>query len=249
MKSFFIHCSLALLCIATATAQNYSLAFNLPQNYAIDQIFEPTDLEKVYSHKEQLYYDAYITTKKAKQDQLLLSSKYPNLKFNLVAFKSELSPVWEDLIDQNKSEWNPFNKEYVNYYPDFVLFKPGSSAIEFVDKEKLLTLRDVLLQYAHLKLMIQGHTDNTGNAKTNLDLSIKRAKTVRDFLILNGVNTNRLRTKVFGEQMPVSKYDCGDKNEGCNRYNRRVDFILSATLDADFKNEHPVFFDESYWNN
>ncbi len=55
-----------------------------------------------------------------------------------------------------------------------------------------------------VKLEIAGHSDNIGSKKKNLALSLKRANTVKDYLITKGVSKNRLTTTVYASDQPVS---------------------------------------------
>lgn len=69
-----------------------------------------------------------------------------------------------------------------------------------------------------LTVEIQGHTDNHGSDSYNLDLSQRRANTVRQHLINNGIAASRLTTRGFGESQPVAS---NDTDEG-RAHNRRV---------------------------
>lgn len=84
------------------------------------------------------------------------------------------------------------------------------------------TLEEVtkLLQaHPDLKVEIQGHTDSTGTDEHNLDLSRRRAETVKAYLQLYGIATGRLTTTGFGESKPV---DDNATEEG-RALNRRVE--------------------------
>lgn len=86
-------------------------------------------------------------------------------------------------------------------------------------------LRDVVAAmkaYPKAKLDVQGHTDNTGNSQYNYDLSVKRAESVKKFLVENGINDSRLSTKGFGETRPVAS---NDTEEG-RAENRRIEFVV-----------------------
>ena len=72
------------------------------------------------------------------------------------------------------------------------------------------------------KVRIEGHTDNRGDDKVNLELSQRRAESVMRFLIQNGVDASRLEAKGFGETRPVAD---NRAREGRAR-NRRVEFII-----------------------
>ncbi|MEZ4368820.1 MAG: OmpA family protein [Kofleriaceae bacterium] len=69
---------------------------------------------------------------------------------------------------------------------------------------------------------IQGHTDERGNDAYNLDLSNRRAASVRKYLIDKGIDSGRLTSQGYGETQPV---DPGH-NEKAWADNRRVEFLI-----------------------
>jgi OOP family OmpA-OmpF porin len=66
---------------------------------------------------------------------------------------------------------------------------------------------------------IDGHADSTGNEAYNIDLSERRAKAIKDFLVSKGIGPERLSTKGFGDADPVAG---NDTKEGRSK-NRRVE--------------------------
>ena len=72
-----------------------------------------------------------------------------------------------------------------------------------------------------LKFEIDGHTDNTGEAKHNMDLSQQRADAVKAQLVNIGIAGSRLTTKGLGDTKPIGN---NDSQEGKAK-NRRVEFI------------------------
>ncbi len=75
---------------------------------------------------------------------------------------------------------------------------------------------------------IQGHTDERGNDAYNLDLSDKRAASVKRYLVEKGVEESRLESQGYGETQPVDRRS----NEAAWAKNRRVAFlILKRTSD------------------
>jgi outer membrane protein OmpA-like peptidoglycan-associated protein/opacity protein-like surface antigen len=84
----------------------------------------------------------------------------------------------------------------------------------------LLNALQVLTEHPEMQVEIQGHSDNIGSNDYNLILSEKRAKVVRDYLVANGINADRLEAKGIGESDPVA-----DNNtiEG-RTLNRRIEF-------------------------
>ena len=79
---------------------------------------------------------------------------------------------------------------------------------------------------------IQGHADERGDDAHNLDLTERRAASVRRALEQRNVEPGRLRSHGYGETKPV----CNQHNEDCWSKNRRVEFIILKRSDeATFK--------------
>jgi OOP family OmpA-OmpF porin len=90
---------------------------------------------------------------------------------------------------------------------------------EQVLREVVLTLR----RNPDLIVEVAGHTDSDGAAESNLGLSERRAKTVRDFLISSGVSSKNLSVRGYGETQPIADNSTA---EGRAR-NRRVELRIS----------------------
>jgi len=78
------------------------------------------------------------------------------------------------------------------------------------------------------RVEIEGHCDERGTNEYNLALGAKRAQAARDYLANLGVNSNRLSTISYGEEIPV----CKESNEACWKQNRRARFVISAAKPA-----------------
>ena len=64
-------------------------------------------------------------------------------------------------------------------------------------------IASVLNQYPETRIVISGNTDNTGAYSYNMDLSVKRARSVADYLVRRGVNPNRITINGFGPDRPI----------------------------------------------
>ncbi|MEF8833276.1 MAG: OmpA family protein [Halofilum sp. (in: g-proteobacteria)] len=70
----------------------------------------------------------------------------------------------------------------------------------------------------HLRVEIAGHTDGQGSAAYNRDLSLRRARSVRDYFVEHGIAAERLEVAGYGESRPVADNDTAAGRER----NRRV---------------------------
>jgi len=93
-------------------------------------------------------------------------------------------------------------------------------------EDVLQAVLKVLNEHPEVKgLRIQGHTDNTGSAARNKELSKQRAQTVRDWLVKHGIDASRLTAEGFGPDKPLES----NETEAGRHVNRRVEFHLVET--------------------
>ena len=78
----------------------------------------------------------------------------------------------------------------------------------------------ILKAYPEMRVMVEGHTDAVGSDEYNRELSIKRSKSVKNWLITQGIAGSRLETIGYGESRPV---DTNETTEG-RANNRRIEF-------------------------
>ncbi|MDX9751448.1 MAG: OmpA family protein [Flavobacteriales bacterium] len=104
-----------------------------------------------------------------------------------------------------------------------IQFETGSAKIRRNSFSILDDVVKVMQENPAYNLDIHGHTDNTGNADKNLQLSKDRAGSVRDYLVSKGVNANRLRSEGFGITQPVAD----NKTSAGRAKNRRVEFKVT----------------------
>ena len=107
-----------------------------------------------------------------------------------------------------------------------VLFDTGKADLRGEAREALAKLSGIVLNYPSLHLTIEGHTDNTGSADFNQTLSEKRADSVRDYLIGQGLPPDKLTAQGFGMANPVA-----DNSTAAGRQkNRRVEIVVSGEV-------------------
>ena len=91
------------------------------------------------------------------------------------------------------------------------------SAITSINK-----LAQIIKNYPMMRLIIEGHTSNEGEANYNLKLSLRRSKAVQKLLITNGVLSSNIECKGFGSSYPI--YNSNIELESTK--NRRVEFLI-----------------------
>lgn len=72
------------------------------------------------------------------------------------------------------------------------------------------------------KIELEGHADSRGTIEYNLALGAKRAKSVKDYLVGQGIAADRISTISYGEELPL----CQEESESCWARNRRVHFVI-----------------------
>lgn len=108
------------------------------------------------------------------------------------------------------------------YIPGNITFATGSAAIVPAFYPVLDDVAKVLNKYEKTRLLIEGHTDNTGSAEYNQSLSESRANSVASYLAQSQVTSSRLQTVGFGEHQPL----VDNSSEANRRTNRRVELKI-----------------------
>ena len=88
--------------------------------------------------------------------------------------------------------------------PQDILFAFDSSEISQGLRGDLRALAEHLRKYPNSTVQVIGHTDNTGDANYNLNLSRQRAEAVANVLLRNGVGSARVRSIGKGDSEPVA---------------------------------------------
>ena len=105
-----------------------------------------------------------------------------------------------------------------------VLFDTGKYSLKPGAREKLAKVAGILLSYPSLNIEVGGYTDNVGGDAMNQTLSENRAGSVRDYLVQQGVLTNSVSARGFGNTLPVATND----NSSGRQQNRRVELLVSG---------------------
>ena len=111
----------------------------------------------------------------------------------------------------------------IKFIPRTVRFKMGSTELLPIAYKALDEIGNFLKKNPTVKVEIQGHTDNSGNAVKNMTLSNNRANSIKNYLVKKfGITASRLVAKGYGQSKP--RYD--NKTPIGRAKNRRVEFVI-----------------------
>jgi len=113
-------------------------------------------------------------------------------------------------------------QKQLNDYARTILFDTGKATLKTETVSVFVDIIKILNEYPNAKFTVEGHTDSVGSAKLNQSLSEKRANSVRDFLIKEGIDADRLTAIGYGEDKPIAT----NNTRSGRKQNRRVEINL-----------------------
>jgi len=119
----------------------------------------------------------------------------------------------------------PAENEIAVHLTNDILFDFNSAALRFESQQTLRDLAANFQRYPDETVSVEGHTDNIGSPEYNQGLSVRRAYSVRDYLVNQGVQLSRVSAIGYGENRPKAT---NDTPEG-RQLNRRVEIHIRAT--------------------
>ncbi|HNW44053.1 MAG TPA: OmpA family protein [Elusimicrobiales bacterium] len=105
-----------------------------------------------------------------------------------------------------------------------VEFELGSDQLKESSAPLLDRIYEVMANRPRLKLIVSGHTDDTGSAEFNEDMSMRRAGAVKAYLCAKGIHPDSIRVYGYGGRVPAVKND----SEAARALNRRVEFRITT---------------------
>jgi outer membrane protein OmpA-like peptidoglycan-associated protein len=111
--------------------------------------------------------------------------------------------------------------------PSSLMFRTNQSVLLVSARPKLDEVASALKKMPDRTLLIEGHTDAVGSEEKNIELSERRAKAVRDYLVSKGVPGERVTTQGVGKSRPIAD---NSTTEG-RALNRRVEIVIQKSND------------------
>lgn len=101
-----------------------------------------------------------------------------------------------------------------------IIFQLGESELQPESFAELDKLVKQLKKYRQVEILLEGHTDITGDATENIQLSLERVNSCKKYLVNKGIEARRIQTKGYGSSKPLKR--TGSEKE--REINRRVEF-------------------------
>ncbi|MFV0491790.1 MAG: OmpA family protein [Pseudorhodobacter sp.] len=125
-------------------------------------------------------------------------------------------------IGDNRISVTNTGSQLIVNMPQDILFATDSAALRSDLTAELSAVARSLLNYPNTTVQVVGHTDNTGSASYNRDLSQRRANSVASVLMNNGVPGGRIQAYGRGEDQPIAS----NLSDAGRAQNRRVEIII-----------------------
>lgn len=195
------------------------------------------DAERAKAEAQQAQLMAENAKAQAQQEQLKAQQEAEAARAAASKAEQDKQAVRAQLLDQlNKiMETRDTARGLIMNMSD-VLFDFGKATLRPEAREKLAKVSGILLAYPTLRVQIEGNTDNVGSDAFNQTLSEKRAFGVRDYLVAQGVDGNKLTAIGYGKSRPIASNDTAEGRQ----QNRRVELVLSGDVIGTPINQGPT---------
>jgi OOP family OmpA-OmpF porin len=181
-----------------------------------DPALQGADHKKLRYSSGLMSYDSYLVRTPGKNVWLVLMFSDSDTALLAVEEKAMQQSVALVTADDMRKELAAKGKVtlYINFDTDKASIRPdGMPAVDEITK--------LLKADPQLRLAVEGHTDDTGNAAHNQALSTQRAEAVVQTLVRDGIDAKRLRAAGHGATQPLAD----NKDEAGRAKNRRVELI------------------------
>jgi outer membrane protein OmpA-like peptidoglycan-associated protein len=203
-------------------------------NYAEAELYEANQFinkaESAADEGEKKLLDHYVYLS---EKHLEIVDKVASRKAN-EAYIEELTEQRSNMLIQSRTQEAQQARDELETYKtkesdrgkvlvlDNLLFDTDGATLHSGSQRNLDPLVRYLNENPKRKISIEGHTDSDGAASYNMDLSFQRAEAVKSYLVISGIDENRINTKGFGESLPVAS----NKTAAGKQQNRRVEIVI-----------------------
>ena len=226
--------------LAYYTYEVKTLLRTLPERIAVDSSFVlsgtvlDSETKKPIMAKLQ-----FIDSDKSAVAAVLVSDSSGNYKARLpekkiygIEITAKGYLFYLDVIDLSKEKSDVMTKDFTLQALEVgakvvmknIFFETGKAALKDESFQQLNNVIEFMKENSTLKLEISGHSDNVGSVSSNIKLSENRAKSVVDYMVIQGIDKLRLTYKGYGPNQPIAP---NTTKEG-KAQNRRVEFKITG---------------------
>ena len=188
----------------------------MPSNFQIIKNYQDAILakggKKVYTDGN---YGCFELKSNGKEYKILLRDFYNGTNFKLYVL--EMEPMIQEITANTML--NALNND--GYIALSILFETAKFTIQKESLPIVDQIFELMKNNPTLKISIEGHTDNVGDAISNKTLSNNRAKAIFDALVTKGIDKTRMSYVGWGQEKPISD---NRTNDGRTK-NRRVEIV------------------------
>lgn len=204
-------------------AEKINVKFVVVDGFTGD-VIKPQLLIKGINEISRSSYSEIVRGKNSSYQTLLFKDSTYTIDIQAEGYLDDLHIINTDTIQQNSTVTLELYslKAGTTIQLKSVLFERGTADIKDGSFEELDRIYSMLSKNPKIEIELSGHTDNTGSAKLNIELSQKRSDRIKEYLVNKGVPSSRLQSKGYGGARPIAS----NKSEATRKLNRRVEFTV-----------------------
>ncbi len=144
-----------------------------------------------------------------------------------IADKDDMCPNIAGILENNgcpkinEEEKKQLEKSLI-FSAKNIQFESGKDILKKSSYADLDNIVNIMKKYPYVRFAIEGYTDNTGKANSNLILSQKRADAVKNYIVSKNIDANRLKAIGYGISNPIAT----NKTRAGRALNRRVEIKI-----------------------
>jgi outer membrane protein OmpA-like peptidoglycan-associated protein len=177
--------------------------------------------------------DARVAAGQSERDQIQLAARAREADNAKLARDQEAAKAARLQAEIDALKAKPTDRGLVLTLGD-VLFDTGKAELNSGATRKLEQLAQFLTEHPDRRVQIDGFTDSVGTDSYNLDLSRRRADSVRSALVSRGIDSTRISEQGYGKAFAVASND----DSGGRQLNRRVEVVVGGENGAEIMPRH-----------
>jgi outer membrane protein OmpA-like peptidoglycan-associated protein len=205
------------------TREKIKVKFNVVDGFTGNPL-KPQLLIKGVNEMSKSSYSEIVMGKNSSYQTKLFKDSIYTIDISVEGYLDDKQTIKTDTISENSTVRLELLslKEGTTIQLKSVLFNRGTAEIKDGSFEELDRVYTMLMKNPNIEIELSGHTDNTGSAKLNIELSQKRSDRIKDYLVEKGIDSKRLESKGYGGARPIAS----NRSESTRKLNRRVEFTI-----------------------